>query len=196
MQRNSEIIEITYKSTKYYLVKGDGGYLAFDIGWPGTYKQYKDRLKEKELSASSIKWVLVSHFHIDHAGLFGMFADKEVECIVFENQNSAIDQMEKMISKKRMPYWKIDKEKITHKKIEDSAAWLKSIGIQGEVIKTTYHSSDSISLIINTETALIGDLPPISAILNEDKEGQKVWSMLKSKGVKKIKPAHAPEFNV
>ena len=84
------VIRIRYKSTNCYFIDTGGGLLAFDAGWPNTYREYKDGLKEQGYSVKNIKWLIVSHFHIDHAGLAGTLADNGVAFIVFPNQLGAI----------------------------------------------------------------------------------------------------------
>lgn len=188
------IITIRYKSTKYYLIETDKGLLAIDAGWPSTYRDYKSCIKEQGYKVDHIHWVIVTHFHIDHAGLAGFFIEKGIELIVFDNQLEKIKEMEILIEKKRMEYFKIDIGKITPLAINDSRSWLKSIGIDGEAIITNAHSEDSISVILDNGIAFIGDLPPESAIMNDDYKGKSNWQMLREKGARYFKPAHGPDF--
>jgi glyoxylase-like metal-dependent hydrolase (beta-lactamase superfamily II) len=191
-----DILEISYKSTKYYFIKTIKGLLAFDTGWPDTYRKYKELLKEKGYNIKDIKWVIVSHFHIDHAGLAGMFLEKGIEFIVFKNQIEEIKIMEKLIKRKKMQYQDIDINKIKLMEICESRDWLNSIGIKGEVLITDCHSKDSISLILDNGVVFTGDLPPESFIMETDKKCMKNWKILKEKGAKNIKPAHGKEYYI
>jgi ribonuclease/clavin/mitogillin len=188
------VIKIRYKSTNCYFIDTGKGLLAFDAGWPNTYRDYKDRLKEQGHSVKNIRWLMVSHFHIDHAGLAGILVENGVRFIVFPNQLGAIDEMEALIERKNMVYRKIDRSKIKVLEIGASRRWLEAIGIPGEVLHTNGHGEQSISLLLDTGEALIGDLAPEGMIADEDCKSKNSWALLRSKGAKYIKPAHAKEF--
>lgn len=188
------ILTLRYKSTNSYLLEADKNLLAIDAGWPGTYREYKNCLKEQGFKIENIHSLVVTHFHIDHAGLAGVFIQKGIELVVFENQTGKIEEMEVLIEKKQMEYTKIDLYKIRKMNINDSRSWLKSMGIDGEVLKTEAHSEDSISVILDNGVAFIGDLPPESAMMEDDSKGRNSWQLLKEKGARCIKPAHAAEF--
>lgn len=185
---------IRYKSTNCYFLDTGNGLLAFDAGWPNTYREYKNGLKEQGQSVKNIKWLLVSHFHIDHAGLAGVLVDNGVKFIVFPNQAQAIEEMEALIARKNMIYQKIDQSKIQILEIERSREWLAGIGVCGEVLHTNGHGEQSISLVLDTGEALIGDLAPENMIEDDDSKSKNSWTMLRAKGARHIKPAHANEF--
>lgn len=189
-------IRIRYQSTNCYFIDTGSGLLAFDAGWPNTYREYKDCLKEQGYSAKNIKWLLVSHFHIDHAGLAGNLVDNGVTFVVFFNQVGAIQEMELLIARKGMIYRKLDTSKIQVMEISESRAWLERIGIRGEVLHTNGHGEQSISLLLDTGDAFIGDLAPENAVSDDDWKGKGSWTLLRSKGAKHIWPAHAPEYSL
>ena len=68
----TEIHTIDCKNVKCYLIASNNGYLLFDAGWPHQYSQFKDSIKTLGISVKEIKTVVVSHFHMDHAGLGGI----------------------------------------------------------------------------------------------------------------------------
>jgi glyoxylase-like metal-dependent hydrolase (beta-lactamase superfamily II) len=188
------VVTIHYISTNYYFIDTGNGLLAFDAGWPHTYREYKDCLKAEEYRISDIKWLIVSHFHIDHAGLAGMFVDIGIQFFVFKNQLYGIDEMESLITGKNMLYHKIDRNKITILDVPESRNLLLSIGINGEVIHTNRHDEQSISLVLDSGEAFIGDLPPQNMMEDDDYTGIQNWDLLKSKGAKFIKSSHAGEY--
>lgn len=190
------IITSRYKSTNYYFIDTDDGLLAFDAGWPGTYREYKDCLKKEGYRISDIKWLIVSHFHIDHAGLAGMLADKGIIFYVFENQLYGIEEMEMLIFKKNMPYQKLNMNTIFVTNITESRALLKSIKIAGEIIKTNGHGEQSISLLLDSGEAFIGDLPIERMLGENDNLCIENWKELKTKGAMKIYPSHALEYSI
>ena len=191
------LIRIRYKSTNCYFIDTGNGLLAFDAGWPDTYRDYKDGLKAEGFSVKQIKWLIVSHFHLDHAGLAGVLADNGVVFVVFKNQLSAIQDMETLIAQKNMRYHKLDLSKVQVMEISDSRNWLASIGVRGEVLHTNGHSEDSVSLLLDNGDALIGDLTPVESMVdNEDWKSRASWELLRQKGAKQINPAHANAYSL
>ena len=89
--------------------------------------------------------------------------------------------------------------------LEDEEYPLESYGIHGKVIYTPGHSSGSISLLLDTGDAFVGDLamnvfptrigpgmPIFAENVNALKES---WRLLLSSGAKQIYPAHGKPFN-
>jgi glyoxylase-like metal-dependent hydrolase (beta-lactamase superfamily II) len=196
MREPVTIVTVRYKSTNCYFVEAGDGLLAFDAGWPGTYTDYKDGLKAQGYSVKNVKWLIVSHFHLDHAGLAGTLLDNGAAFVVFPNQLGAIDAMEALIEREAMPYRKIDQSKLKIMEIAASRAWLASIGIAGEVLHTPGHGEQCISLLLDGGEAFIGDLAPENAIAEEDVKSKEGWELLKKKGAKVILPAHAGKFRL
>ena len=196
MPENPSILKIRVKSANCYFIDTGNGLLAFDAAWPETYTGYKDALKEQGRSVKQIKWLIVSHFHIDHAGLAGTLLDNGVTFVVFPNQLGAIDEMEALIARQGTPYHPIDQSKLTVMEIADSRPWLASIGIAGEVLHTPGHGEQCISLLLDSGEAFIGDLVPDPLVAEEDVKSKESWALLRSKGAKHIFPAHAPQFDL
>jgi len=63
------IINLTYKLTNCYLVESSSGWIMIDTDWPDTLPHLLHLLKQHDLQTSDIKYLIVSHFHPDHAGL-------------------------------------------------------------------------------------------------------------------------------
>jgi len=188
------IIKTRYKSTNCYFIDTGNGLLAFDAGWPNTYREYKDRLREQGYSVKNIKWLIVSHFHIDHAGLAGVLVENGVSFFVFPNQLAAISEMEALIERKNMAYRPIDQSKIHILEFAASRDWLAGIGLHGEVLHTNGHGEQSISLLLDTGDAFVGDLTPESMIGEDDWRSRSNWALLRSKGAKQIWHAHADDL--
>jgi len=194
MEERPSIIKVRYKSTNCYFLTARGGLLAFDAGWPGTYRAYKDGLREQGWSVKDIRWLIVSHFHLDHAGLAGVLVENGVEFVIFPVQLGAIAEMESLIARKGMPYQAIDREKIRRVEIADSRAWLARIGILGEVLHTKGHGEHSVSLLLDSGEAFVGDLTPESMVAEHDALSKASWALLRGKGARLVYPAHAQEF--
>jgi len=190
-----------YHNTNCYFLESsiDNSLLAVDAGWPCTLYEYQRELKTIGCSFKNIKWVIVTHFHMDHAGLVGEFIKEGITCYTFENQTSIdIDEMERVILKNKeySEYQKIDRKKLKTTTIIEFNSEIKKLGIDGEAIITKGHSSDSITFLTKEHEAIIGDLAPINQIMENDNESLENWNTIKQKGIKNIYPSHAGLFDI
>ncbi len=187
-----------YHNTNYFCVESKlgGKLLAVDAGWPCTLDEYRREMKAIGLNYRNISWAIVTHFHMDHAGLLTDMIADGVHCVVFENQTDAIDSMEKAIWKNYNCYRAIDKSKLIPWRISDSREALKQIGISGEILRTDGHSPDSISFLSDEKEVIIGDLYPMELVMPDDEKSNKAWELILEKGGEKIFPSHAAAFNL
>ncbi len=168
--------------------------LAIDAGWPCTLHEYQREMKKIGLQYQDIAWAIVTHFHMDHAGLIADFVADGIQCVVFETQLAAIDSMEKTIWKNYKCYKAIDRSKLLTWRISDSRDSLRKIGVPGEVLRTDGHSPDSISFLTDEKQVIIGDLYPIELVMPEDEKSNKSWELIMEKGGEKIFPSHGGIF--
>ena len=185
-----------YRNTNCYLLPSAGvdRLLAFDAGWPCSLHEYARSMKATGYRFERIAWAMVSHFHLDHAGLIRDFQDAEIECLLFENQGGGIDEMERIIGSKYGEYRPILRDRFTRIATSESRAFLKGIGIEGEVLRSPGHSDDSVSLITDQHDVLIGDLYPVSQIMPDDLASIGSWSKIRELGGKRVWPSHAEPF--
>jgi len=177
----------------------DKSLLAIDAGWPCTLYEYQRTLKTIGYSFKNIKWAIVTHFHMDHAGLIGEFIKEGITCYAFENQTlNNVIEMERVILKNQeyATYQKIEMNKLKAMSIIEFNNEIKTLGIDGEAIITKGHSPDSITFLTKDHEAIIGDLAPINQIMKNDKVALENWNSIKQKGVKTIYPSHASIFEI
>jgi glyoxylase-like metal-dependent hydrolase (beta-lactamase superfamily II) len=158
--------------------------------------EYIRSLKAIGFRFEQIKWAIISHFHLDHAGLVRDFQDAGIQCLLFENQGEGIDEMERIIARSYSGYRPILKEGFHRVSTQKSRSFLKAIGIKGEVIQTPGHSDDSVSLITDDHDAVIGDLYPIDQVMPNDLTTLNSWEKIRERGAVRIWPSHAPGFKV
>jgi ribonuclease/clavin/mitogillin len=187
---------LRYHSTNCFFVEStrDKRLLAIDAGWPLTLREYQREMKELGLKYQDIAWAIVTHFHMDHAGLITDMIADGITCIVFENQMQAIDAMEKTIWKNLPDYKAIDKTRLTQLHIADSREFLHQIGVHGEILCTDGHSPDSISFLSDEHEVVIGDLYPLEFVMPDDEKSNASWELILEKSGKVIYPSHAPSF--
>ena len=77
----------------------------------------------------------------------------------------------------------------------ESRSFLRSIGIDGEIIHTPSHSVDSVSILLDDGNCIVGDLEPVEylAAYNHNPELKSDWEQVMSHHPKRILYAHANE---
>jgi endoribonuclease LACTB2 len=191
------IFGFSYRKTSCYLIQGSGdGLVAFDAGWPCTFCEYGRALKSTGMGLRQVKWAMVSHFHMDHAGLVGEMIRRGISCIAFEKQMDGIDEMERMILRQVKDYAVIDKGRLLLMKSGESRAWFLKLGISGEIVETPGHSPDSVSFVSDAGEALTGDLPAEELIMDGDVAGKLSWQRLRNRQAKAIYPAHGKAYTL
>lgn len=188
------IVSVGYDSTNYYVLADSSPKLLVDVGWPGTLPKLQHACKRMSIQLQDIKYFLCTHYHPDHAGLAQELKRTGMKLIVTENQLSAIPIL-KTYMKLQNNYVEIDLKDSVTVKIDDSRAFLASIGIDGEIISTPGHSDDSVTLILDEGAAFTGDLPRPLTDDPQDTVNQS-WATIRSFGVKTVYPGHGPVWNI
>jgi ribonuclease/clavin/mitogillin len=178
------IVNVGYDSTNYYVLGANTKRLLVDVGWPGTLPRLLALLKRKDISLQEIGYLLITHYHPDHAGLAQEVKANGVRLIVLEQQLPAIPIL-KSYMKPVNPYVNITLHDNLQLTTGESRAFLKRIGIAGEIISTPGHSDDSVSLVLDEGVAFTGDLPPPGSVDEQARNTvRQSWDALKALGVR------------
>lgn len=191
-----KVISLTYKSTNCYLIEAESGWLMIDAGWPDTLPQLLHLLKQKDIHVSDIKYLVVTHFHPDHAGLVQNLKELKIKLILHEGQVPFVDELNIFFRENPKANFKniVSGDNIVVTGSE-SRNLLRSIGINGEILKTPGHSDDSVSIIIDGCCAFTGDLPALSLIEAYGSQALKdSWALVKGFNVREIYPAHGKPY--
>ena len=183
------IIHVGYDSTNYYIVDAGGVKLLIDCGWPGTLPRLMAQLKRKGMSISEIKYLLVTHFHPDHAGLAQELKNLGVKLILLESQGDGISALTEFFKGKSYPYLEIKPDDNILLSFKDTRTFLSSLGIQGEVLPTPGHSDDSVTLILDEGFAFTGDLHPSFMDL-DDLKTRESWDKINQHNISRVFPGH------
>ncbi len=190
------ILNVGYTSTNYYILADTKPRLLIDVGFAGTLPKLQHELKRMNIQLADIKHLLATHYHPDHAGLAQELQRIGMKLIVVDVQQAAIAavQHDPKLAKNDSPF---DPKAAVMITLAESRAFLAKLGVQGEIIATPGHSDDSISLILDTGDAFVGDLtPPMMAGEDNLHALQKSWDAIRAHGGKRIHPGHAPVFNL
>lgn len=187
-----------YHGTNCFFIRNrkEERYLAVDAGWPGTLREYQRALKELGIAFSQVKLCIVTHLHMDHAGLITDFQQNGIRCFLTGRQTfHEVDEMERAIRKNRKDYKAIDKGTLERVSIQEMNRILQEEGFPGEVMPTDGHSPDSISFVTENQEAIIGDLAPPDQILDDQKSTDS-WTSILERKVRMIYPSHADIFEI
>jgi ribonuclease/clavin/mitogillin len=186
------IVNVGYDSTNYYVLGANTPRLLIDVGWPSTLPKLLAMLKRKDILLQDIRYLLVTHYHPDHAGLAQEMKAKGVRLIVLEQQLPAIPIL-KTYMKPINHYVDITLHDNLVMSVHESRAFLKRIGIAGEIVRTPGHSDDSVSLALDAGAAFTGDLPPPGFVDERASDSvRQSWDALRALHVRLIYPGHGP----
>jgi glyoxylase-like metal-dependent hydrolase (beta-lactamase superfamily II) len=186
------IVNVGYDSTNYYAIDIKGGKLLVDCGWPGTLPKFTAELKRKGITPRDIRYILVTHFHPDHAGLVQEIKDQGARLILMETQPDLIVPMAEGLKRKGTPFTPIHRANSIIMTFKESRKFLSELGLAGEIIPTLGHSDDSVTLILDEGYAFTGDLPPEFMLAEENEKGRESWARIRQHKITRIYPAHGP----
>ena len=185
------IVNVGYDSTNFYVVETEKGKLLIDSGWPGTFPKLLAELKRKGIILNEIKYLLVTHFHPDHAGLTQELKNHGAKLVLMENQINFIEPLTVFFKTKKFPYVEIKQKDNILLKFEESRTFLDDLGIRGEIIPTPGHSQDSITLRLDEGFAFTGDLHTPDLVPEDQVEiVKKSWDRIREQKIVRIFPGH------
>ncbi len=191
------ILNVGYRSTNYWIVSADTSRLLIDFGYPGTMGLMRSILDRMGVPLNEIHYCLATHYHIDHAGLAQEFKNAGVPLLVLETQVSAIPLMKSYV-KAHDRYLDIKMHDNVTISFAESRTLLARIGIAGEVLCTSGHSDDSVSLLLDDGSVFTGDLTP-PPLIGDDQAGVVAatsWRLLRDRGAKRVYPGHGPVWSL
>ena len=188
------IVNVGYRSTNFWVISAGRNRLLVDLGWPGRVAALLANLDRMGVPLAEIRYGLATHYHIDHAGAAQDLKLRGVPLLVTEEQVHAIPLMKRWI-KPGDDYTEIT----THDNIviasTDSRAFLKQVGIDGEIVHTPGHSDDSMTLVLDIGCAFTGDLTMEAMVASEDPAVVAAsWQSLRDRKVTTIYPGHGAPY--
>ena len=187
------MITLKYGNTNTYYLKGKQGGLLIDTDYAGTMPGFYRAIKYAGITMSDISHVIATHYHPDHMGIISNLQEHGVKLIIVDAQMDSIHLSDAIFAReKHLRYTPINENRADVINCKESRSLLGNIGISGEIIRTSSHSSDSISIILDDGDCFVGDLEPIEYLDAYDNNPalQKDWDELMKYDPKHIYYAH------
>ena len=190
------MIKLRYGNTNTFYIPGAAGGLLLDTDWAGTLPQFFKAIKAAGIDLKAITSLLITHYHPDHMGLAGELQQRGVKLLIADVQRPFVHSPDAIFARdKRLSYRAVDESAATLISCAESRALLKALGIDGELLHTPSHSEDSISLLLDDGSCLVGDLEPLAYLAGYDENPalKRDWEQIMRRHPKRILYAHANE---
>ncbi|MGE5380085.1 MAG: MBL fold metallo-hydrolase [Methylocystaceae bacterium] len=212
-----KIIKIRLGVTCTYLLPtSKGEYVLVDAGEPGLADKFKQVAARRGIDLQSIRLIIITHAHYDHVGSLAEIK-KWCDCpVLIHPLEDEILQQAKIVippgisilgkvlsytgkllgSYMRFPASKGDI-------LVTDRCDLNSFGLDGEVVSTPGHTKGSLSVVLASGDAVVGDLAmnflgrnnfPIFGDSVEELNQSR--SLIRSKGIHTVYPAHGRPFPI
>lgn len=223
--RMEDIQIICLCSTNYYLLKCNDGFLLIDAGWAGKYEKFKKELRRLGLGMDSIRYILLTHHHHDHAALVQNIRG-EIKCkiivhkdetgyikkgITYTDETNQFNIWLKLLDRLVSPFIQYNYNQIVLNEddiiITDDDYDIYSLtGVRGRIIHTPGHSKGSISLLLENGNSFVGDVAMniLKAFGQQYRPVEaenyadvyKSWAKLIQNGTKTVYPSHGSRFPI
>jgi len=202
-----------------YIIKHERTILV-DGGMPGEFDKFSKGLKKIGINPKEIKAIVITHCHWDHIGCTKEIKDMTGAKVVVQKYEKNILVKGELAMPPGVTRWgKIfgaflnswsKRFSIKPSEVDivigEEDYSLEEFGIKGNIVFTPGHSPGSISVVLDSGNAFVGDMAmnglpltigPNLPIFAEDMPALKnSWKKLIDKEVKKIYPAHGKPFPV
>jgi len=214
-----EIHTIKLGISNCYLIR-DKGTILVDAGVPGKFNKFIKKLKSLNIEPEEIEAVIITHCHWDHVGCLKEIKNQTgAKVSVHKNEKDLLEKGELSVPPGVTRWGKImgillkglgrktstEPNKVDMV-IDDEGASLQEFGIPGNILFTPGHSLGSVSVIMDSGEAFVGDaamngfpltIGPNLPIFAEDlSDLRDSWGKLIKKGAKRIYPGHGNPFPI
>ena len=204
--------------TQCYVIQ-DKSAVMIDAGAPKKSTQFLKTIEHHGISPNDIKLIIPTHGHWDHIG-----SAKDIKQItgariaMHHQEKEWLEKAQKHIPPAVTPWGHIIAKTLggllplihfpaakVDIIIEDEGFSLTEFGIPGKIIYTPGHSPGSVSVLLETGDAFVGDLamssfplhlsPGLPIFADDIKEVKNSLRLLLDKGATTIYPAHGKSFS-
>lgn len=194
------------------------GVIAIDAGAPGKGRQFARGLAHAGIQPSDVRMIVLTHGHWDHVGSAGEIKALTGGTLAMHQADRACVEQSLTplppgvttwgkvfiaIHRLFLPVIKIPAASVDLV-LGDEAFSLQQYGIPGRILHTPGHSSGSVSVLLDSGEAFVGDLAmnkfplrlsPGLPIFAEDSNAViESWRLLLKAGARTVFPAHGKPF--
>ncbi len=189
------MIRLKYGNTNTFYIRGESCGLLIDTDYAGTLPAFYRALKAAGLGLRDIGYILATHYHPDHMGLVSELMKQGARLLLADVQKGSVHFSDRIFARDRLPAEPIREEEAVLISCAESRDFLAGLGISGEIISTPSHSPDSISLILDSGDAFVGDLEPLDYLPAYDENAalKRDWEQVLAHHPRRIFYAHANE---
>jgi len=221
-----EIYRLPLGGCNCYLVRQEG-LILIDTGTPNQRETFRRTLERISVSPRDISLIILTHAHNDHTG---SGADiKEITgapVAINRHEQESMDQVPMVLPPGIGPVGKVMTAllsrvmpllgKLTGSATDSPACpidlvldeeefTLMPFGVEGKILHTPGHTAGSMSVLLDTGEALVGDLAmsflpswlgsPMPLLGDDPETIKRSWRLLLDNGARWIYPAHGKAFS-
>jgi glyoxylase-like metal-dependent hydrolase (beta-lactamase superfamily II) len=201
-----------------YLIQGKGT-IMIDGGAPKQANRFLKNLEKLSIKPEEIKLIIITHGHWDHIGSAAQIKEMTgAKIAMHKNEKEWLEKsmvvmppgvtgwgrsfskmMTIILSKIQIPAAEVDII------LDENDYSLSEFGIPGRIIFTPGHSPGSVSVLLDSGEAFVGDLamnkfplrfrPGLPIFAEDLSQVKESWEKLFALGIKTIYPAHGKQFS-
>ncbi len=214
-----DIIPISLGFSRSYVLRGDA-VIVVDCGCPGNGRKFLKGLEAAGIAPEDVELIVITHGHWDHVGSAFEIKSATGAKLAMHSSESKWLENPTMPSPPGVTRWGkiimslhryfMPASEVTATGVDlligNEGISLEEYGIPGSVIWTPGHTPGSLSVLLHSGDALVGDLAmnmfplrlsPGLPIFAEDMNAViRSWELLIDKGANTVYPAHGKPFPI
>ena len=200
-----------------YLEQGDG-LIMIDAGMPGQAGMFAKATAALGIQPRDIRLMVITHGHFDHTGSAKAIKDLTGAKIAMHRQDKdCLEVPVRRPPRGATPWGRVlagalgafaPSTRVAPTQVDivlgDEGCSLAEYGVPGRVIYTPGHTVGSVSVLLETGEALVGDLamnafplrlgPGLPVFAEDVERARESWRLLLDAGARTIYPAHGKPF--
>ena len=212
-----DIFRLSSRGVNCYLIR-DEGLVLVDGGMPNTGSRLLKQLRDSSIEPEDVTLLFVTHGHGDHIGSASQLkAATGCEVAINHREKDWLEQGLKVTppgvglwGKVMALFSRVYSRLVKFPGVaadlvlEDEDFSLEPFGIHGKLVHTPGHTAGSMSLLLDSGEAFVGDLamnglplrlgPGMPAVAEDTATVKESWRLLLDRGAVWIYPAHGKPF--
>jgi glyoxylase-like metal-dependent hydrolase (beta-lactamase superfamily II) len=214
---SAEIHPLEVGFTNCFVIKGEGAILVGG-GAPGKKKAFMRAMDAIPMDPREISLIVITHGHFDHYYSASEFQELTGSPIAMhQSDKESVEKGSKLIPRGLSPWgslvsalMRLMAPFLRMKSVEvgiiigDEGLSLKEYGVPGRIIHTPGHTKGSVSILLDSGEAIVGDMamnmlplrlrPGLPVLGNDLERVKESWRTLLKEGVVTVYPSHGKPF--